>query len=466
MKRTLASSLLIVILTLLLTGIVLGQADPFGKPITLTFKNTPFPDALDTLLKGSGISYTLGQFASEPAQKRITAVFQGVPLEAALQQMLRAIGASYRKDGNMLLVSELSTNQALNQVNTQTQITPNVGNDGFQQFQNNGYTRVVNVDPPKGAPDGLRPLHPNYADYETVSLKYVDASAILPLGVLEPELFIARTGANSITIHGRPGVIENFKQVIQRIDTPESLPRSIRITARVEVTGKDAAGNLQPITSRADSESLGIEGVSMPLTISARTNRPPIADPANNEAQITANTAAQSDIDMRIDVTATVQPAAANTVPTISLTGHGIINGHVPMEFGKDFDFAVSTSPNTTQTITQGSVDIGGSQVSFAVNVTANIEKGRVQLPANGIQGGYGGGYGMMGGMGNSYGSYNQGFGNGPGGLNGVYGGMQNQQAFPGNQPPMAPPNGPRPPANAPVQQPVQPPPPAQQQNK
>ena len=65
---------------------------------------------------------------------------------------------------------------------------------------------------------------------------------------------------------------------------------------------------------------------------------------------------------------------------TISLVGSGDISGHLPMEFSKPFDVAVSVAPGKEQEIASGNGQFGDNSVRFAVTALATIE-GRVKLP-------------------------------------------------------------------------------------
>lgn len=406
-----------------------------GRVTSLSFSNTPFAIVVSSLLDPVKASYTIMPGLE---QARVTAVLNNLPVDDALRQVTQAAGVSYKKesiDGKDAYTFSLAA-QNDGQLGNQTQqYVP------YRPSQNSLQLRVGNSN-------------------DSITLNYLNSAAIMPLANSQPDIQVTNSGGNFLALRGSPEAIKSFKGMVAAVDRPESMPRSVRVRAIAEVTVVNRSTPRKPAVSRLTTESLGIEGTSMPVTINVG-GATPLVNGGGPHAP--ANASPTDNLQMRLDVTPTIQSAAPNAAPMISLTGHGIINGHLPMEFSKEFDFAVSTAPNVSQTIAQGSADIGNSSVSFAVNMTASIEKGRVQLPANGIQGGY---YGN--GMGNSYGGYNQnnimlGNGNRQG-----FGGMQNRQALPGNQPPTVAPNGPRPPANPPAaSQPVQPPPAAPaQQNK
>jgi hypothetical protein len=378
-----------------------------SKVSNVSFQNTPFPQVVSSLLDLSQVSYTLMPGLD---QAKVTATLKNLSLEDALKQVVQAAGATYRKE---VVNGKDAYTFSPGEANASQVYTPYRPRQVFGGMGNQQQAL---------APDAVS---------DTVSLKYVDTSAVMPLANMQQGVQIANSGNKFLTVRGTPAAIKSFKDIVAQVDRPESMPRAVRVKAAVQLTVTDRAGKSQPVISKAETESVGAENMTMPLEIIAMrsANGANFEDPNHKYLQL--------GLSLTPTVLSPESTKVATAPPSISLNGHGLLSVDLPIKIQKQFDFAVSTAPGVGQTIAQGSVDIDASSVSFAVTLTASIEKGRVQLPANSIQGGCGvqGGYGGMGGSSYGGGTYG-GYGGGSYG-----GGMQNQQAapaprFPGNPQP------------------------------
>jgi hypothetical protein len=371
----------------------------------------------------------------------VSAYLQNMPVEDALNQITSAAGAKYRKEllnGKDTYIFSSDSSQAA----AQMQYSPYRPGQALQQSPANN---SIN---------------------DTVRLNYINSAAVMPMANAQQDVQVANSGSNFLVLRGAPDAVKSFKGMVAAVDRPESMPRAVRVKATVQVAVTQKTEAPQPVISRAETESVGVEGMLMPLTIGA--SRSPRGSNLihNGDGSVEeVKDPTRRDLDLRLDLTPTVlasEPATNTAGQTISLTGHGMISGYLPIQFSKDFDFAVSVIPPAKATIAQGNVEIDGSSVAFTVTISANVEKGRVQLPANGIQGGYGNS------IGNGYAPFNQKFGNGSAGYGGggygssyggygggygsSYGGaMQNQQGVP---PVQAPIGSPRQPVAPPVLKP------------
>ena len=351
-------------------GIIRISSDPASSVtrglVNIQVKDAPLSDVLEMLFKNSGFSYTVEPSVS---QLKITAVLKDVPFDVALKQVMKAAGVVYRMDKSTYTI---------------TARTPVVSTG-------NGY-------PPDGA---NRMSEADWVRTQTLITERVPVYSVQPSDVvpLMPGGVRVSTTANSVLLMGTPDSVDRAKKLIASIDTPDALPHAVRIKLVVRTTITQA--RMKPTTYEAMVESVGIEGASMPLQITAS-----LPEPAKG------HTALKMDNGIRLSVNLTPalapEPAGQDAEKkSVTLTGRGEISGRLPLEFSQSFNVAVSTAPKQRTVIASGSADLGGGKFEFEVAAIVTIEEGRVrgQSPQGGSYGGGGmggGGYGG-GGMGQRF---------------------------------------------------------------
>lgn len=340
------------------------RIDPFFKPVTASFKNTPLPDAVETLLRDSGLSHTFTELRSDPSGYNVTAVFKSVPLESALSQTLKATGMQYKKLGEYITIYD-----------PQWQSSQSSGYGGYRGEGFGGGYGGFDSQQPAQSVGGKQAL-------EKVTTNYINPATIIPLAQADPGLQIANSGTNWLVINGNDASRKQFREIVRSLDTPNALLRSIYVTCSAEITSVDANGKKDSFV--VSTSSTGLEGTRMPLLVTGRTV-------GNTLVSADSVSAAATKPDLKgLELNVTLTPVILNhletsntSTQTISLTGHGAISGRVPVEFSKEFDLAASVSSvGDKVTIAQGTVDLSGCSVSFTISVSARISKGGKVQPA------------------------------------------------------------------------------------
>lgn len=387
--------------------------DQWNRPVTVTFKDTPLPKAIETLLKGIDIKVTFTHsITKNPAEQKVTAVFTNVPVEDALRQTITAAGLLLMKwshsDGQpdgILITDPASAPGGPEKVSgTVTRVEP---------------TRLISVGPGPAVvmpPNGedysydYTPGHPQYEKDETIPLKYVDPSAVLPLASIQPGLRIAQTGPKSVTVRGRLAAIKQFKEVVSVVDRQESLPRPVRVTVTgtIRIKYNDLYARTHGIVAQEDVYTLNVRSLT--------------ADGMQASSQATVGghmiNPTQDHAILSVSFIPTIVDARPedHTPTSISLFGHGTLTAKQPIAFSRTFDILASVAPKMQIVIDSGTMDVGGGNtIDYSVTAEAQIELGRIALPAGVQRPGFGGGYGgMMGGYGDGYGGAVGGMQSGP----------------------------------------------------
>ncbi|MDO8683497.1 MAG: hypothetical protein Q7N50_08455, partial [Armatimonadota bacterium] len=228
---------------------------------------------------------------------------------------------------------------------------------------------------------------------EKIELKFVNPATVWPL-VQASGLQIVTSTDNIIIVRGSEEAIKEFRVTVGWLDVPGALLRPVRITVVAKVTSR-MAGDTKEREDVAATESLGIERTQIPLTISAEANNPN-----------------QRNLELSLNLTPTIMEYNPDTREgKISLTGTGRISGHLPIEFKKDFQVAVSVPIGGDENIASGEVMLGSDTnavqdnagVNFYVIVRVSVAEGMIQAPPTSPQTS---GYGSYGGMSGGYSSY------------------------------------------------------------
>jgi len=377
-------------LSLLLCAIALvapcvGQAADEPPRINLEAKDMPLSQVLDTLFKGTGLSYTVDPMIG---QLRVTAVLRNVGFEIALRNVTKAAGVVYRIDGETYAFSS----------------RPDPG----------GYRPTVD---PQSEAEGV---------VEKIPLEFVEPPDVMPVLQMDRTVQVVGAGPSFVMIKGSEDAIEKAKKTIRMLDTPDAFPQAVRIKLAARITVQEQGKPAK--TYEASSESVGAAGAPMPLQITAASGRQP-----RPQAE------GRPPVPPQENAVEVMLMPVVDGQGKISLSGQGNIRGELPIHYDKGFQVAVACASGQKAIIAAGSATLDAGKVDFEVAVTPTVEKERVRRPMGRPEPGFQPGAGRPG---NPYGP-------GPGGPANQPGGFRppGQPGGPGpNQPGFAaPPQGPGP---------------------
>jgi len=327
MKRFAAVSILIVLFAAFSASALLG-AEPNGKRLNLNLKEVPFPEVIRIIFAGSKTRYSV-----DPALSalKVSASLKNVTRDQAIKVVTRTAGVVYSLDG------------------------------GAYKFRP-GSRAVTTV---KGPAQGHTRSAKGPVKVDLVTLSYIssgDAASLMSISPPDGLVSVTATSANTLLVKGDAEAIEQAKHLIELFDVEAALPRAVRVVLSLKLTAYPDADSIT-----LTAESVGAEGVVMPLNIS-HTN----ADRGSYS------------LDAR--VTPTVLPDGSVSVVgsgAFDLRGPG--DGTEPQRLSKEFDVAASVTPGVSSVISSGSVEDGGTKLDFAASVTVTVEKGRVVVPKSGL---------------------------------------------------------------------------------
>ena len=116
MKKIIVSGVFV----LLCAGILLGTGasfaageDPWQKMIDFSIKDMPIAQALDQLLRETGISYTI---ADSIKDRKVTAIFKKVSLDTALREIGKAAGLKINKENGVVSIEDSNWNSRIDEL--------------------------------------------------------------------------------------------------------------------------------------------------------------------------------------------------------------------------------------------------------------------------------------------------------------------------------------------------------------
>lgn len=393
-----------------------SAGDPWQRVINMELKDMPLPDAIDALLKDTGISYSIEPNAQ---QLKVTAVLKSIPLDSAFKGVMKAAGAVYRVENNVYRI-------ALRPV--------------FSTTMENTYG------------DSVVGLSVN----EVVSLKYVNAGDIASLVKTgHSQLSVSATDGNKLFLSGPAVEVDDARALIAKLDDESALSKTIRLKLAVKIITTTSKGRK---TYEQSTESIGAEGMPAILHLQILTpyytSHSTVATNGKVIKQTTPNFI--------------TTPLQATVVPTleadgrIGLTGKGIFEFaflspgmSIPAQIQKSFYVAASEVAGKPTTIAAGTATLDTGKAEFTVTMTATPEQGRVRVPSQpetpSVGYGMGGSYGGYPSSRNYGGSYGQSYSGGgyPGMNNNYVGGGMNSNGG-GNVTPTQPKQEPAKPAEKP----------------
>jgi hypothetical protein len=387
----------------------LGQAvdatSPGGswdKVVNLEAKDMPLTEAVQQLLKDTGLSYTIDPSV---AAVTVTLSFKAVKLDVALRELVRAAGCVYRLEGDSIVA--ITARPAV--TNQTTFVGPR------PPFQ-----------PPPGDVAVVETQSRGESLTETVPLRFADPSEVAPiLGRLEGLDDIRTTNTGLIVLTGDEEGIERAKKMIRMLDSLNTAkPVSIKLILTVKVTEPK-----KPTRKYVSSTgSVGPEGVPALLQIEGNETK---------AYTLTAKPGAPLQFqNFNAYLGASLVPRILDSgdqkgKQTVTLSGTGSVRGAFPVSsvkdsvtFSKEFETAVSLVSGVPASIASGSTDGGSAKIEFDVTASAEVGKGLVEIPRQPPAQGYG----NFGSYNPGYGAFNNRYGSYPGGSSygvgyGKYGG-------------------------------------------
>ena len=313
------------------------------KLINIDVKDTPLSEVLQMLFNASGFSYKV---APPFDLLRVTAVIKDIPFDAALKQVVRAAGVDYNVDNGVY----------------------NIG----AHFSNLSQLPLHNSSFVSSFPTGSLSLQGDLK-VEKILLANLESGDVINAVGMDGSVMIVSTGSNYIIIKGTESNIAATCKLIRLLDTPDALPRAVRVKLTIKATVTEQGK--KPKLYEATTESVGVQGVKMPLQIQADKITERVID---KKSQFSTN---------GLQISVYLTPALASEVMVgsengkiITLSGQGQIGGSFPFTFSKVFDVTVSAAPSERVVIAAGSANISSGKVEFQVTAVTTVEKGRVRF--------------------------------------------------------------------------------------
>ena len=363
--------------------------DVWGKVVNVEFKQTSLGDAIDTLLKDSGISYTVDQ---EVRSLTVSAVLRDITLQKALEEIAKAAGARYTVDNGMVSISS-RTGQA-----------------------------PVTLLPSR--PMGYSPVALEGRESRVITPNFLNPGDVAPLfwqgqgGGAQ----VTATSGGKLVITGTKEEIDRALDLIKSLDTESVLARPIRIDVVVEIT---PPGGAKPLVLKTGS--VGAEGSPMPLNIGSESStvyevKTTVVGGDGKAIEQKTPQFLSRPANLLMDVMPTV-----DSTGRISVVGGGRFQAKFPgakeldtQSITKEFQIAASLEPGKPFEVASGSAAMDTGNASFTIKLTAKIEPGFVPIPPPGPKPGSGDGGGRYGGTpGVPPGQGGGGYGGGGGGYGG-----------------------------------------------
>lgn len=411
----------------------ISAGDPWQKQIAIEFRDVPLADAVEGMLKDTGISYTVDPGIQ---QLKVTAVLKNISLEQGFNQVIKAAGAVYRVENGVYSIGPRPTT-----------------------FENTSGSAALAA--PPGTPAGG-------TETIVVTVEYVDASDVAAL-LSGRGVTISATNRNKLILTGTVNDLEKVTAIINALDDETAFPRIVRLKMDVKTTVHTAKGQKTYDTS---TESVGPDRGIILLNLSAvmpyMTSYTTVTKTGQAVKQSQPNFVSAPTIYVNLMPTITADGS-------ICLTGKGSISiafgSPIPTQIAKDFDVAASATPGQPVVVAAGSATTDQGKAEFKVTVTATMEKGRARaiglLPSASPASfgdnnrGYGGngmstnnrGYGGTTGYGQSYGGVYGGYR----GMNSGYGSGSGSSSGGSSASPVRPPQPPPAPATDQKKEPAKP---------
>lgn len=321
--------------------------------VTKYFSNMPLIEAIESILAETSYGYSIDSSVVQGSLK-VTASLKNTPVESALNRICGAAGATCGvRSGFFCIASGLSRSNG---------------------FVAGGNVKSTERGMATGSSDGT-------AEEQCIDLKYVQAGDILPiLSQIEGVKGISNAGSSRITITAPSGAMGEALKTVERLDNADAYPKPLRIVLVANVTVGDqhytfatesrtAAGTPVPLSLNADRIDLG-GGRFGTMTLEVQPSQILLRPPVDGK--------------------------------DITITGNGYIKCVLPMSFDRRFTFAVCLASGTEDVkdqsgsvvgtrfvdqpvIASGSVNAGGTNVSFEVMIGACVETGRIANQAKGF---------------------------------------------------------------------------------
>ncbi len=350
--------------------------DPWEKwneLVSLEVKDMPLADAIETLLKGSGINYAIDPSIND---LKVTAVLKNVPRLSALTHTVGAAGAElHRQEPNVVSI------------------------------------RRGSADPPGmagplvGVPPGSVPALPDTSKTAVVQLKYLNPGEIAPLLVKPGWLEVQSVSGGKLVLRGSEEALQEAKTLIEALDDESALPRPVRIQISAEATitpkGK------KPIEVTSTQTIVAAEGQNPEMTIIGNSRVESLAMDFNAGHTLILSVTPWVGRDGRISL-------SGSLMYRYLFESKLHIGLHALYDTPDTTTFAVSLEPGKPQVIASDGPrpSNGVAEAVLVITASATVEEGRLRVPPGGWQPdsaprdtGPTGGYGGYGGYGGGSGS-------------------------------------------------------------
>lgn len=349
--------------------------DPWNKMVTVEFKQMPLGDAIDALLKDSGISYTISE---NIRGLTVSAVLRNVTLKEALNSISRAAGVVRRNEDNVVSISLLlSDRQLVSGYNPEPVLPPSSAPGAAAGSSSPRGRKVVTAD-----------------CISVVTPKFLNPGDVASLFWQGPgQAQVMTVSGGKLFVSGTKDQVDRAVQLIKSLDTEPALARPIRINAVVEIT---PPGGAKPLILKTGS--VGAEGFPMPLNIMANSI---VSYSIETDTVVSGKVVQQKTpqfVNRSANLYMTVTPKV-DSPGIISVVGSGSFRVQFPgankmdiQDINKEFQVAASLESGKPTEIAGGSATVDTGNASFTIKLTATIEKGHVPIspqPAQGT-GGYG----------------------------------------------------------------------------
>ena len=225
------------------TGLSFSIArDVVGRARTVYFKEVPFRQALDNLAKSEDLVYSVENNVVtirrkpgyDPRKKLVNLEVRDTPLADALETLLGDAGINYTIDPS---VNDLKVTAVLRNVNLKTALKQVLKAAGaVQTFQNDTYS--VKRRPSRDVVEVQSGPVPPYARPGTtkteivaliVALKYLDPGEIAPMLVKPGRLEVQSVSGGKPVLRGSEEALQEAKTLIRALDDESALARPVRI---------------------------------------------------------------------------------------------------------------------------------------------------------------------------------------------------------------------------------------------
>ncbi len=305
-------------------------------PLFLEFVQMPLNTALEAMLRGTGLNYTI---SPDIAAVKVNATLKNISLERALREVVNAVGANYRISNNTVAVTPPQA-QSEGFRNQMQQYTQNNANLQVDRVLGNSYAGGANN---------------QKLESKSIGLNNVSAADIAPI-IAQQGMQVSSTNKGNIVITGPEDQVKQAMNLIGALDKDQSGPAPIGVTINVNVERGKQLKNSKPQVLHSLTIT-AFDGQSAMMGVNATT---PASDFFN------VNVTPMLTADGRINVTGSIKLSWRFRDPR-----RGEINFISP-----ETPFTALLAPGKEQSIAE--MKVGAStDAALDITATATINKGQ-----------------------------------------------------------------------------------------